>query len=1371
VLLLALAVAAPLPAVAPSEAQAAAFDPSGRKKGGKGGTKGGGGTKGTKTPKKPDSDGKKKPVTADDLVQRYTKIVLDQPGDVQALQKLVQHYRERDGNLKKALTEFEAKVAAADAQAWSAKVALAGLYRFAGRGDDAVKTYLEVVKDRPKEAGPLMALASLEVERKDRAAAKGHYDQALALVKTAGEIDQLRLTLMKLSLEMKEYEAAKKYHDDRVKASGNAFFVKGELGRELMAMGQYERAETEFRELVKFAQGDNRVLPQALHQLGEALVKAKKYEEAMQQLKKGLSIAGQDAGIRNQILDTMSGAYREQNKLAELIALIEADKPSDFQRLSRLGALHEELGQFDKAIASYRKALSADSKNIDVRHRLVKLLEINGELEKAVSEYEALIKAAPTNHQYVFDFSSVLIQRGERAKALKLLTDLESRISDDADALVDLADRYDDLEEKDKALKALQKAAQLGLNEEHLEKLGDRYFVAGDKKKALETWARIKTVMPNKAKAAVKLGEVYLQHDMIVEGLASIREAITLEPKNGHHRMALAMALQQAGMQGTAAYYAEAVTVLEKLLEEAAGDTSLAIHEPNARKRLIDIWAATKELPQKIAPLQAKFAGTPPDVLSGKLLAAAHERLGQLAEAESTLRKLVEVAPGSLDAYGQLVAVLKRQGKLADTLPVYEKWVEASTVQQAFVLYQQMSQIAAELYRDDDAIKYAAKAVSLRSENAEGHRQLAEMYRRRQDIPSAIAEFRIAISQNKSLYAAYFDLAEILLSISEVEEADRLLRHVMRSASRDEDLVAKAARLSVQINLGKGSLESLEKDLLPLSIANPQKPLYRRLLVELYGSMTFPLVQKLRSKARTEAEATAARTELSRIGARAVKPLLDALGDDRESQQKIAIEVLAYVENKGAGPALFNYATGAAEKSLRVRAMVACGALRSVDLLPKYEQLLAPKDGKELVPLSDPLALAAAWGVARLGDKKAEPLLNKLVSSTANDVRALAALGLGLGKEKKNAGTLVQLVKSADTSPVVQAAALESLTELGSLASLDRATLRSAAESADPVLRRSAMLALARSGTKAEVAQPGGVGEVVASSVFSTQSDVRDAAVTAASILGGATPKRTAEPLAVPDGPILVTSAIQSFEPEALSATDRAKTLVAFAPTLQRVAVAALATSPERGRAVADALLAVRQVGGLPPFVRAGDALADDLRAQARAVSDDIVAAAVPSLVSLVRHPSIDVRTRAAELLADRPEDAAQKAAADALLDPEESVRRAVLSALGRVGSEVTSAAVATVLETSESWSLRVRAAEALGRLGRMVPAAAKAGVVAKLTNVGKADPFALVREAALRAAHETDPALAKPALEMASRDDVEGRVRSVALALLAPPK
>ena len=1372
-----------------------------------------------------EEEGAKGP-SKDALIARYTAIVLSQPSAPFPLQRLSQLYRERDGNLKKLVEELEVRAAQPGADAWPAKVALAGIYKQDGRYEEAIKTYEGAIADRPADPAPILALAQLESDRGDKAGARGHYERALPLLKVAADAEQTRRTLLALCLDLKDFDGAKAQHDALVKTSQGSLFVKAELGRELSARGHHDRAEVEFRDLVKAAAGDNRALGPALRDLGQALAKQKKTDEALAVLKRALAIAGSAAGVRSEILLIMTDAFRTEGKLAELIAILEAEKGQDFQRLATMGALYEETGEVDKAMATFRRALGVDGKHIDTRLRLVHLLQTAGELEAAIREYELLIKAAPHNADFVFELCETLIQRGDRQKALKLLAELEGRVSGEPEVLAAVADFYERVEEKDRALKVLQKlAAASGGDPTHLVDLGDRYFQAGDKKRALETWARIRAVLPNRARAAATLGEVYLDHDMVAEALAALKEAAQLEPSNVRFKKALAIALERtASATGNPALrYGEARELWQELLAGAAGDKLLA---REARTHIVSLWGLTHELPSRIAPLTARLNGAPPDLEAGRLLAEVQRKLHRLEDAEATLRRIVQEAPGDEEALLSLERVLVLQQNLLGAIEVLGKLVEVNP-KRARELYQRMAQYAAELYRDDDAIRYAAKAVELSPEDASGHQKLGDMYRRRQDVPHAIAEYRQAIARNDRLFPVYFDLAELLLSAGQVDEADRLFRRVVR-ASTDEELVSRAARMSMQVNLGKGSLEVLERELLPVAVGNPQKPIYRRLLVELYGAMTFPLVQRVRSADR--GQSGAARAELARIGARAVKPLLDALGDEKESQQKIAIEVLAYVENKSAGPALYNFATGQADKGLRVRAMIACGALRDPAMLPRYEQMLAPKDGASSVLPNDAIAVAAAWGVARLGGKggaakggapqhpgappgsraapaRTEPLLTRLLSSAAPEVRAIAAIGLGLTHDRKHAPALAALARSPDAGPIARAAAIHALGELGDGAgAAETALFLSLADSSDSLLRQAALLALARvqpgrGAERADEGEPGGPAEAIAGGAFSPDEDLRAVAAAAAVALARRTYPRSREPLPVPDGALTLKVVLAGLGPDPASPADRAAALIALGPALQRAAVAAVSTSPERAQVVADALLArglkdnddggglhegssprtagsaegspARAGARLAPFLDGTERLDRGLEQQVAATVDAIAAAVVPSFVALVRHPAIEVRTRAVELLAARPEPEAQAAVIDALGDPEESVRRAALSAIGGVRHAPTIAAVAGVVRTSPSWPLRVRAAEALGRLGRANgdgQSATRAGdgvTGDALAAAARGDAYALVREAAARALASADRAAAAPLLRELAARDAEPSVRRTAAELL----
>ncbi|HEY8078933.1 MAG TPA: HEAT repeat domain-containing protein, partial [Labilithrix sp.] len=798
---------------------------------------------------------------------------------------------------------------------------------------------------------------------------------------------------------------------------------------------------------------------------------------------------------------------------------------------------------------------------------------------------------------------------------------------------------------------------------------------------------------------------------------------------------------------------------------KASGDKILA---REARSRIVTLWGFERILEAQVPSLKQKFEqANPPDVEAGRTLAEVELHLRRLADAEATLRRVIQVAPGDADSYLALERVLVQENKLADAIAVLEKLV-AVDPKSARQLYQRMAQYALQIYRDDDAIKYAARAVELNPDDAEGHRRLGEMYRQRQDVDHAIVEFRAAIQKNDRLFIVYLELADLLLSKGQPEEADRLFRRVIRGAP-DEELVSRAARLSMQINLGKGTLESLEQELLPLAIGNPQRKVYRRLLVEIYGNLTFALVQKSRHGSGKEADE--ARAALARIGGRAVKPLLDALADGDAGQQRVAIDVLGYVQNKNAGPALFAFAIGQAESSLRTRAMLACGALRDPGLLPKYESLIFPKqEGAGEMMASDDVAVAASWAVAKVGDKKALPLLKRIAQSGTPHMRAFAALGLGQSKDKSNVPLLSQMARSLDSGAVARAGAAYALGELG--ADSESTTLVTLAESPDPLPREMAILALARLGMhKGE--PPGGRAALsaIADAVFAADAEsgrggrtdgaLRQAAAGALVLLAtkGAAENRP-DPLPAPDETVDAESTLDQLVPRGLAAKDRAAALVAFADPLKRAASSALATSTERARAVLDALGA--REGALEPFL--GDEDGPDV-APARAKAREIAAALEPSVIALSRHPDPSVRTKALVLLSRSKSDAATAAITDAVSDSTEAVQRVALASIGKHADAKSVEKVAKVMRTHESWAMRVLAAQALGRLGG---AGAGAEATTRLREAASKESYALVREAALVALASYDAASVRDLATQMERTDPEPRVRETAARIRA---
>lgn len=1329
-------------ALVPHQAKAQDFNPRGRKKPPAAPASG--------TPRPKPSGGTVAPAPASSpnvLIERYTRIVLAQPGSPFPLQRLAQLYRDRDGSIAQLVKDMEAKSQAAGAEQYAALVTLAGVYKLDGRGEDAAKTFARAAEMKPNDPAAILALARLLEEKGDAAAARTRFAQALPLETAASDREQTLRTLMTLSLELKDFDAAKSFHKQLVQASAQSLFVKGELGRELFARNEFERAESEFKALVDQSAGDNRALAPALKDLGKAQAKAQKSRESIETLRRALRVAGAEAGVRAEIYEIITELYRANHELPVLVKEIEKEHPNDFGRLALLGALYEETGDPKSAIASYRRALAINPKHIDVRLKLVRILQSQGELDLAIAEYEGLIRAAPNNPQFVFDQCDALLQRGDKARAQKLLAELEARAQSDEEILTRLADYYGRVGENEKSLRVLTKLTQVASNDAgHLADLGDRHFQNGNKALALQTWNRILTAVQPRARALATLGDVLLEHDLSQEALAAYKEAAELDRDNATYKKQLGSAYERLRN------YKEALSLWNDLAKSAAksGDKILA---REARSHLVTLWGLERILDAQIAPLSQRFSANPPDLEAGRTLAEVSLRLRKLGEAETTLRRLLTLAPGDADAYLALERVLVQANKIQEAIATLEKLATVDP-KRARELYQRMAHYALQIYKDNDAITYAARAVELNPDDAEGHRRLADMYRSKQDVDRAIVEYKAALAKNDRLFIVIFDLAELLLSKGETGEADKLLRRAMRG-SPDEELVIRAARISLQINAGQNSLESLEQELLPLAISHPGRASYRRTLVELYGLLTNSLAERARSG--DDAERARAGAELARIGARAVKPLLDALSEGDASEQHIAVNVLSYVENKNAALPLFSFSIGKADPSLRAEAMLACGALRVPALLPKFEALLFPKNEEDATQEESILA-SAAWSVANLGDGRAEPLLVRTAEQGSPQMRVYAIVGLSRLRGPRAEARLRGWLKAPEAGYLAHAAAALTASEWGTNADIE--AIAKISEGADPLPRKMALLALGRmlrnSKERASHVQP------LADALFSERIAAGDFASdkVALSSLVEITRPPSKLPFPRPADPLDAESFLFAVGFREPSANERAEALVAHAEAIRESARAALQTSAEGAAAVLDSLSL--GLGTFLPFMKSKEESERGSNA-----AREIALSLEPQIIALIRHPDQSLRVKALVALSQFPTPGATKALTSHLRDGSESLQRLVLTSLGTVADAETIQAVAAVATTHKSWAIRAIAVETLGRFGQH----GHREVAPRLSSIAKNDPYALVREAALSALVGFDrPSAIALARDLAT-SDAEPHVRLSASAILNASK
>jgi len=282
-----------------------------------------------------------KGVSSEALIQRYTGIVLAQPGADFPLQRLLELYRERDGKLDALLVDLGKRAEAGGSTRYAALLAEAGLEKLEGRPERAKIAYERAIGEDPKNPIAVVALARMLNERADKAAARARFEQALPALKDDADREQVLRTLLGLCLDLKDYDAAKHFHEELVKRAGGSFFVRAELGRELLARGAYERAAAEYKTVVHAANGDNRVLAPALRDYGKALEKLGKVDEALLQYRHALELAG-ESGARREIQSAIVDSYRQRDRLPELIGELEKHQSARADDLRTLGAVRRD---------------------------------------------------------------------------------------------------------------------------------------------------------------------------------------------------------------------------------------------------------------------------------------------------------------------------------------------------------------------------------------------------------------------------------------------------------------------------------------------------------------------------------------------------------------------------------------------------------------------------------------------------------------------------------------------------------------------------------------------------------------------------------------------------------------------------------------------------------------------------------------------------------------------------------------------------------------------------------------------------------------------------------------------------------------------
>ncbi|HNN94546.1 MAG TPA: tetratricopeptide repeat protein, partial [Pseudomonadota bacterium] len=821
------------------------------------------------------------------------------------------------------VAELRESATAERASGWDAYL-VAQAERERGHLDDAGR-WLETARERvrggrPGPDGAKLSLAQSELSLKkappDLKGAAGHLRTALAESKPA---DPGRRALLRRLADLQgqsgDHSAAEATLRELLSgaAAGEAPALRRELADTLARGGKSAEALAEWRALDKSYGPATDVgrRSEAQLRIGELCEATQDDLGALAAYRQGLSLLPSQHPSRREVLEHLIALSRKRGELPALIAQLDKDRPAatrSFADWELFARLYDERGDTPAAIAAYRQALRREPHSVDIRRRLIALLERSGAASEVLREYEALITQIPGDARPYLELAERLERAGQRAQALAWLRRAAGRFGGDASLHSALCDLYQRWGEADLALSEAELLVRLDPRDEsHLLTLGELYWVRGKKDRADEIWRRLLTLSPSRALGQARLADVYAEHNLMNEAQDLYQKAVKAEPNNLQIKRGLAQSLERLNRPKDAVgvweqiYFAASEPADRPLRLEARQHLGKLLRKET--RLLPTLYSWQRRLAAQLSQLVPERMQPAELVALAVLVADVSLALGQIADAESALSQLRgRLPPGPLlaEVLLALSTIYQQQHKLDEAIAALK---QAATLlpERQRELQAQLAELSLQSYRDEDAVRYARQAVV----DGDGELRLGEILEKRDDVAGAMAAYKRAIELDSRLFRAHMALARLHMGRGELADAATSFRDVVRRATQ-EDLILEAGRRAIDIHEYLGTLGELWRDFSPLAFApvssSSLRTTYRKLLLLLYERYALPLSVL----ARTGDAGAAA--ELRRLGQGSIKPLTETLVDGDTREQRLAVSLLAAMQPPEAVLSLLNLA-------------------------------------------------------------------------------------------------------------------------------------------------------------------------------------------------------------------------------------------------------------------------------------------------------------------------------------------------------------------------------------------------------------------------------------------------------------------------------
>ncbi|HET7502015.1 MAG TPA: HEAT repeat domain-containing protein [Kofleriaceae bacterium] len=942
-------------------------------------------------------------------IARYKAILRGNPHDASALAKLLEMYR-RYRTIDLLKDEYARALDKAPEDV-SALIVMGRLQHATGDDARALELFQRAVAHKDADAATWLLIGELQKGASKTKEARAAYDKALGHASARDMKKKALRALADLALATGDNDGANSYFKQFLELDPTNAQLWIERGDAMLAAGKRDLALESYTAAEKLLGADPAKRVEVVARRGQALEGMARDDDAVVEYRRAIKLAPKGYYLEVELTGRIIDIYRRKQALPALLALYEKEWPEGARghfEWDTLGKLYEETGAQDKAITALKRAVGKAPWELETQRRLIQLLENSGRDDEALAAYEAVVRAAPGEARFQLDLAERYWRRNQEKRALEALGRLEARFPQDAGVLSAIADMYTRWGKDDLAIAEYERLAKLEPDDPvHLVTLGEQYWTKGDRNRALATWRRL--VAGGKASGFAKLGEVLAEHNQ-PEARGNFDRAIMLDARNPEHYKARAAFLE------TQKQYGDALADWEKVLELVGTKVTDRLARRDARRHYVTVVTKIGGAREGAKRTEWETKARGGDLEAGYMLVDYYTKRPQRDQPLRALEDLHRRVPDDQDLVLDLVKAYKDQRKFQLAVDTLQELLKIAPSREREI-YSLISGIKTEERKDGEAEEWMKKALAKSPNDPAAYEHLAENYLAMQRFADAIAAYEKTISLDAHNSKAQFALAQLYVHGGEPMKAAELFRKVLRT-SNEEETIGRAGRLAIDLEEMTDTLGELEKVISPLSFMMAHKPVYRRVLVDLYLRYVPRLVE--REKHGPDEVKKAAHAELARISGHGLQPLLEALRDEKEQvQQRLVVSVLGDLGNKGAAEPLVHMARAEPQKDARRLGTLQDGYGREVrvEALVAAGRLGNPAVLAEVLPLMDHQELAmreaATFTLGRSGDRRAVQPLIKALDDRRPSVQVLACLGLAQADDGRTGPALVKVVADA----------------------------------------------------------------------------------------------------------------------------------------------------------------------------------------------------------------------------------------------------------------------------------------------------------------------------------------------------------------------